>query len=604
MNKISSCSRGSCKLWPQNFFSQFTIPLIAPDEKILTLLQSCKKTSEITQIHGYMFKSGVDQLPFPLSKLLAYATQDINYAVSIFKNTQKPNLYMFNTILRAYSISDDYQKQTLVLFNYLRAQTILLDEFTFVSVLKSCSRILAVWTGLSVHSVVLRSGFLLFLNVKNTLLHFYCVWERIRDARQLFDEFAEQRDLVSWSTLMGGYLGVSQYYVVVDLFRQLCNGGHVAGKTIMLSVLSAAGELGCVSGGGCLHGHCIKIGFFFDLNVVSALVSMYGKMGCIDSGRRVFDEVDARDVVLWNCLIDGYAKRGLIEEAFSLLGSMKQEGMKPNASTLAGLLSACASSGSLAVGQCVHDYVKEQKIVLDAVLGTALVDMYAKCGLLSKASDVFGRIACKDVKCWTAMIQGYGVNGEAKNAVTLFHRMEEEDFRPNEVTFLAVLNACSHGGLVTEGMSCFRKMVQHYGLTPKIEHYGCMIDLLGRAGLLKDAHKLIKSLPIEEDATSWRALLAACRVHGNVELGELVRRKLEEVCDEHPADSLILTSTYAMAGRISDCKNMLENEGNSIKEVECSQAVKKEAGCSTIELSNREQGISELTQNIDLVYAT
>lgn len=534
-----------------------------------------------------MVKTGLDQIPFTLSKLLAYSIQDINYAGSIFKHIQKPNLYMLNTMLRGYSISDD-QEQAIVLFNYLRAERILLDEFTFVSVLKSCCKKIATWTGLSVHSVVLKSGFQPFLNVKNTLLHFYCVCEKLREAHQLFDEISGERDLVSWNILMGGYLCVSRYYMVVDLFRQLCTSGLIVGKTTMLSVLSAAGELGCVLTGECLHGSCIKIGLCLDLNVVSAMISMYGKMGCINSGRRVFDGVDARDVVLWNCLVDKYAKGGLLEEAFGLLGSMQLEGLKPNASTLAGLLSACASSGALALGQLIHDYVEEQEIVLDAILGTALVDMYAKCGLLSMASKVFDMIERKDVKCWTAMILAYGVNGGAKNAITLFHRMEEEDFRPNEVTFLAVLNACSHGGLVTEGMKCLRKMVQHYGLTPRIEHYGCIIDLLGRAGLLEDAHELIESLPIEGDATAWRALLAACRVHGNVELGELVKEKLEIVFDEHPADSLVLTSTYAIAGRITDCRNMLDNKGSLVKKVECSPSVKKEAGSSVIQLSNKE----------------
>ncbi|CDP00316.1 unnamed protein product [Coffea canephora] len=567
---------------PTKFLSPYLYSTHCPDEKIVTSLQSCKNISEITPIHGLMVKTGLDQIPFTLSKLLACSIQDINYAGSIFKHIQKPNLYMFNTILRAYSISEN-QNQVFVLFNYLRAQRIVLDEFTFVPVLKSCCKKFATWTGLGVHSIVLKSGFQLFLNVKNTLLHFYCVCQRMGEARKLFDEISGGRDLIPWNILMGGYLCASQNNVVLDLFKQLCTTGQIVGKTTILSVISAAGELNCVLTGECLHGYCIKFGFCLDLNVVSALISMYGKMGCIDSGSRVFAEVSARDVVVWNCLIDGYAKGGLLDEALGLLGLMKLEEVKPNSSTLAGLLSACASSGTLALGQRIHDYVEVQEIVLDAILGTALVDMYAKCGLLSMASNVFDMIEKKDVKCWTAMILGYGVNGEPKNAITLFHRMEQEDFKPNEVTFLAVLNACSHGGLVTDGISCFRKMVQHYGLTPRIEHYGCIIDLLGRAGLLEDAHELIKSLPIEGDATAWRALLAACRVHGNVELGKLVKGKLETLYDEHPADSLVLTSTYAIAGRIPDSKDMLENKGNP-----CSQTAKKEAGSSIIQLSNKE----------------
>lgn len=558
-------------------------------QKLISLLQSCKRTAEIIQIHGLMVKNGLDCVPFTLSKLLAAATLDVNYAVSIFERIQNPNLYMYNTMLRAYSISDE-PEQVFELFNFVRSQSILLDEFTFVPILKSSANMLAIWTGLSVHSLVLRSGFILFLNVNNTLMHFYCVYGKIKEAHQLFDEFSGGKDMVSWNTLMGGYLCVSQYLVVIDFFRQLHCSDFDIGKATILTVLSAAGELNCIPGGKSLHGYCVKVGFFSDLDVVSALISMYGKIGCISLGHKMFDEVDVKDVVLWNCLIDGYAKNGLLEEALNLLDSMKLAGLKPNASTLVGLLSACSTSGALALGQCLHDYVEGQHLVLDEVLGTALVDMYAKCGLLSKAIDVFERIEHKDVQCWTTMISGYGVNGEAKNAISLYHIMEEQErVRPNEVTFLAVLNACSHAGLVTEGISCFNKMVQHYGLKPKIEHYGCIVDLLGRAGLLEDSHKIIKNLPVEGDTTAWRALLAACRIYGDVELGEIVKEELEQGHDVHPADSLILASTYAIAGRIQDHP---EKNRAPVEEVESVHSGRKDAGCSTIQLSSNiwEQG--------------
>ncbi|CAK9183765.1 unnamed protein product [Ilex paraguariensis] len=544
------------------------------------------QATEITQVHGSMIKTGLDLVPFTLSKLLAASILDINYAASIFRSIQNPNLFMFNTMLRGYSISDD-PKQAFVVFNYMRAQNILLDQFSFITTLKSCARVLAFWTGFGVHSIVIQFGFDLFINVRNTLLHFFGVCGRIEDAHQLFDDFPKERDSVSWNTLMGGYLHVSQHAVVLILFRQLCRDGSGVGVTTMLSALSAVTDLDNLLGGESLHGQCIKIGFCLDLNVVTALIAMYGKTGYINLGRRVFDEVHIKDIVLWNCLMDGYAKSGLLEESLALLQLMKLGRVKPNSSTLAGLLSACAASGALAAGECVHDYVKEQQLVLDAVLGTVLVDMYSKCGLLGKAIDIFDRMETKDVKSWTAMILGYGFHGQAKNAITLFYRMEEEGFWPNEVTCLAVLSACSHRGLVTEGMDCFERMIRKYGLTPKLEHYGCMIDLLGRGGLLEEAHRLIKSLPIEGDATAWRALLAACRVYGNVDLGEVVNRVLQEI-DKHPADLIILSSTYAIAGRMSDQTSVVEaKEGNIVRETEWSPIGMKEAGCSSIELINK-----------------
>ncbi|XP_019264211.1 PREDICTED: pentatricopeptide repeat-containing protein At1g26900, mitochondrial-like [Nicotiana attenuata] len=264
---------------------------------------------------------------------------------------------------------------------------------------------------------------------------------------------------------------------------------------------------------------------------------------------------------------NGYAKNGFLEEALFLLRQMKIQGLKPNSSTLAGLLSAFASSGALNMGHYIQNFLDDQQLAMDPVLATALIDMYTKSGLLMKAVNVFDNMETKDVKCWTSMIMGYGVHGEAEAAVVLFHRMEDEGFRPNEVTFLAVFNACSHGGLVAEGISCIRKMVLEYGLTPKIEHYGCLIDLLGRAGLLETARELIK----------------VCRVHGSVELGEQVKKELEQRFGEHPADSLLLSSTYAIAGIMPEHRDITEvEEGKLEKEVECSLPGKKEAACSAI----------------------
>ncbi|KAK4339281.1 hypothetical protein RND71_040743 [Anisodus tanguticus] len=483
----------------------------------------------------------------------------------------------------------------------------------------SCIRLFEKWTGQAIHSVVLRCGFDLFFDLKNTLLNFYCVCGEIRRARQVFDEIPK-RDLVSWNTLMGGYLCVHDYYAVLDLFIKLHSDGNndnvpsvvpqvgsgngrmypdftptfvgSANATTMLCILSAIGELKIGLVGESLHGYCIKIGFCCSLKVLTALISMYGKIGCISSSRSLFDEAYPKDVILWNCLIDGYAKNGLLEEALSLLRQMKVQKLKPNSSTLAGLLSSCASSGALSMGLYIQNFVDDQQLALDPVYGTSLIDMYAKCGLLVKAVNVFDNMETKDVKCWTAMIMGYGVNGEAKDAIALFHRMEDEGFRPNEVTFLAVFSACSHGGLVAEGISSFRKMVLEYGLTPKVEHYGCLIDILGRAGLLETARELIKGLPIEGDATAWRALLAACRVHGSVELGEQVKKEIEQRFGEHPADSLLLNGTYGIAGILPEVSDMLEvKEGKLEKEVGSSSfSGKKEAGCSSIELCEDVRG--------------
>jgi pentatricopeptide repeat protein len=584
----ASCLRQKFKLWPR-LVNPKHYCTFSEDQNLISLLISCKKTSETSQVHGFMVKNGLDRVPFTLSKLLACSIHDMEYAASIFSYIQDPNLYMFNTMLRGYSIGDD-PKQTFGVFSHLRAQGIRLDQFSFIATLKACARVLAIGTGQGIHGAVVRSGHGLFIDLKNTLLHVYCACARIGDAHKLFDEFP-QYDLVSWSTMIGGYLHMSQPTMVLDLFWQMCRSGLRASVTTILSVLSAIGDFGNLRGGESLHGHCIKVGFCSDINLVTALIDMYAKTGNIELGRKIFNEAAEKDVVTWNCIIDKYARSGMVENAVALLHDMKLHGVKSNSSTLAGLLSACATSGAINIGRRINDYVEEEEMVLDEVLGTALVDMYAKCGFLEKAIDIFDRMESKDVKSWTAMISGYGVHGQARDAIMLFHRMMQEGCRPNEVTFLAILSACSHGGLVAEGMRCFEGMVCEYGLSPKVEHYGCLIDLLGRAGLLEEAHKLINSLPIRGDATAWRSLLAACRVYGNVKLGECVKRVLVQIYNEHPTDSILLSSTYAIAGRLPEERRMQEMKEEKImkgvkwKSVGAEEEkVTKEAGCSIIEM--------------------
>ncbi|VVB01461.1 unnamed protein product [Arabis nemorensis] len=546
-------------------------------QKLIDDLRSCRDIVQVSRIHGYMLKTGIDKDDFAVSKLLAFSSLlDIRYASSIFEHVSNTNLFMFNTMLRGYSMSDE-PKRAFRVFNQLRAKGLALDRFSFITTLKSSSRELCSPIGEGVHGIVLRSGFMGFTDLRNALLHFYCVCGRINDARKVFDEMPHSVDAVSFSTLMNGYLHVSKQALVLDLFRVMRKNEVTVIVSTLLSFLLATGDLGDLSGAESAHGLCIKTGLDFDLHLVAALIGMYAKIGDIGSARRIFDWAIRKDVVTWNCMIDQYAKMGFLEECLWLLREMKYERMKPNSSTFVGLLSSCANNEAACVGRRVGDLVEEERIALDAILGTTLVDMYAKLGMLDKAVDIFDRMKDKDVKSWTAMISGYGAHGLAREAITLFNKMEEENskVRPNEITFLVVLNACSHGGLVMEGVRCFKRMVEAYRFTPKIEHYSCVIDLLGRAGQLEESFKLIRNLPITSDSTAWRALLAACRVYGNADLGEIVMMRLAEMNEIHPADTILLAGTHAVAGNSQGQQKSLDNE--LFKE-------KKEAGYSAIEI--------------------
>ncbi|CAA7035367.1 unnamed protein product [Microthlaspi erraticum] len=544
--------------------------------KLIEDLRSCRDTVEVSRIHGYMVKTGIDKDDFTASKLIAFSIQDIRYASSIFEQVSNANLYMFNTMIRGYSMSDEPERAFRV-FNQLRAKGFALDRFSFIATLKSCAREFRSGIGEGVHGIVLKSGFMSFTDLRNALLQVYSVSGRISDARKVFDEMSQSVDAVSFSTLMNGYVKVSKPALALDLFRDMRKREVIVSDSTLLSFLSAIGDLGDLCGAESAHGLCIKNGFDLELNLITALISIYAKIGDVVSARKIFDCAARKDVVTWNCMIDQYAKMGHFGECFWLLRQMKYEKMKPNSSTFVGLLSSCASYEAGSVGRSVGDLVEEERIDLDAILGTALVDMYAKLGMLDKAVGVFDRMKNKDVKSWTAMISGYGAHGLAREAVNLLYKMEEEKtkVKPNEITFLVVLNACSHGGLVMEGIKCLKRMVETYRFTPKVEHYGCVVDLLGRAGQLEEAYELIRNLPITSDLTAWRTLLAACRVYGNANLGARVMVKLAEMGERHPADAILLARTNGVAGNTQGQQNSLGNE--LYKE-------RKEVGYSAIEI--------------------
>ena len=289
-------------LFMSSFWPRHTAKILSSDapslhHNLIFALKSCETTSKIRQIHGHMVKTGLDNVPFTLSKLLAASIIDMDYAASIFSYIQTPNLFMFNAMLRGYSLSN-FPNKALPFFNELRNRAIWLDQFSFITVLKACGRVSEVGVGQGIHGVAVKSGNRVFVDVKNALLHFYCVCKRIEDARKLFDEFPEGNDLVSWNTLMGGCVSVSQPCLVFGLFRKMCWVGLEASVATVLSLLSAAGYIGNFGVGKSLHGYCIKIGFSSNLNDITALIDLYAKVGHISLARQVFDGVAKKDVVL------------------------------------------------------------------------------------------------------------------------------------------------------------------------------------------------------------------------------------------------------------------------------------------------------------------
>lgn len=393
----------------------------------------------------------------------------------------------------------------------------------------------------------------------------------------------------------------------LSLYKNMLESGFLPNNYTFSFLLRACADLSDASLGLMLHSQVIRLGWesydfvqnglihlyatcdcmgparkLFDASVSrdvitwTALINGYAKAGSVVAARALFDQMPEKNTVSWSAMITGYAQVGLFKEVLELFNDMQVSGYRPNHSGIVGALTACAFLGALDQGRWIHAFVDRNEMELDRILGTALIDMYAKCGCIDTACTVFDEMPNKDVFAFTSLISGLANHGLSARAIELFIRMKSEGAVPNEVTFICVLSACSRMGLVDEGMRIFNSMSQDYGIEPGVQHYGCLVDLFGRAGMLEEAKKVVREMPLEPDSYVLGALLNACRVQGDVELGkEMLERFVQQSLD-HGGVHVLLSNMYASANKWDDVAKV--RKGMEEKRV------KKVPGCSLIEV--------------------
>lgn len=314
-------------------------------------------------------------------------------------------------------------------------------------------------------------------------------------------------------------------------------------------VLKSCAGLSDLQLGKLVHQHLVCCGCHSDLFVIAALVNMYTKCGNVEDARLVFDKMSVRDLVSWTSMISGYAHNGYNSETLSFFDLMRDSGVKPNRVSILSVLLACSNLGALRKGEWFHSFVIQTGFQSDVLVATAVMDMYAKCGSLDLAHKLFDQTEGKDVVCWSAIIASYGVNGQGRKAIDLFDDMINAGVRPNYITFTCVLSACSHSGLLEEGKKHFELMKKDFGIVPKLNNYSCMVDLLGRAGQLSEAEKLIENMPIEPDASIWGSLLGACQIYDNLDLAERIADRIFQVDPFNAGYHVLLSNIYAAKSR-------------------------------------------------------
>ncbi|GAV75332.1 PPR domain-containing protein/PPR_1 domain-containing protein/PPR_2 domain-containing protein [Cephalotus follicularis] len=454
-----------------------------------------------------------------------------------------------------------------------------------------------------IHAYTLRNG----INHTKTLIVKILQISNIPYAHKLFNQIP-QPTIFLYNKLIKAYSSLKQHHQCLSLYVQMCLKGCPPNQYSFTFLFAACASLNSPILGQILHTHFVKSGFESDVFALTALVDMYAKLGMLKFSRQLFDETPVRDVPTWNSIIAGYSKCGNMEEALKLFKKMpernvvswtalisgysqngqyakalhvflrmeKEKGVKPNEVTIASVLPACTNLGALEVGQRIEAHARENGFFKNLYVCNAMLEMLSRCGEIEIARQMFDEIGRRRNLCsWNSMIMGFAVHGRCNEVLELYNQMLGEGFTPDDVTFVGLLLACTHGGMVVKGWQLFESMETIFHITPKLEHYGCMVDLLGRAGELKEAYDLIQSMPMKPDSVVWGALLGACSFYNNVEIAEKAAGFLFDLEPSNPGNYVILSNIYASAGRWDGVVRL--------RKVMKSGKITKAAGYSSIE---------------------
>ncbi|MCL7038927.1 hypothetical protein MKW94_005981 [Papaver nudicaule] len=573
----------------------------------LNLLRSSGNLTQISQIHAQIIVNGLALHTQFLSKLIEL--QSVDYARAVFNQLPSPTDYSWNSMIRLYTVNG-FPQHSLSLYSEMLKKDHKPSNFTYPSLFKACSTRSSIEKGKQIHAHVVKFGFQYDLFVNNSLIDMYCKCSCMKSAQVVLDEMPES-DEVSWNSIISGYVRVGEIEKARVLFGEvpvkrnvvcwtsLINGHGRKGKlnemfrlflqmlvsgddvepnsTTMVCLLSA-----CSSPSDCKLGNWVSL--FIDVNQIpvttilsTALIDMNSRCGDLDKAQRLFDGLSGKNLVSWNAIITGYVQTARFEEAVRLFDLMQTHSVKPNEITVVNVLSACSGLGALELGKRLHIYLGRNGLDLNVIVAAALVDMYTKCGRVTDACLVFVKTPNKDVALYNTMILGLAYNGHGSESLAVLAEMERNGTRPNDMTFLGVLSGCNHSGLAEEGRYMFSDMVKKYGLSPKIEHYSCMVDLLGRAGYLYEAFELIQNMEISPDSFIWSSLLSSCRIHRNIELADEIAAVIMSSQNPNSGSCILLSNIYASVGRWKDVIRMRK----LVKE----KGDKKPLGVSWIELN-------------------
>ncbi|TYJ28474.1 hypothetical protein E1A91_A06G001300v1 [Gossypium mustelinum] len=615
------------------------------------LYSAVASLSQTRQAHAYIMKTGLLADTHLSTRLISRYANHHSFVEAdlVLRSISDPSISSFSTLIYALNKSNLFT-QSLNVFSRMLSHGVLLDTHVLPNVVKACGKLSALKFGREIHCIVCKYGFDSDSVVQASLVHLYLKSDRLRDARNVFERLPEgdvvtygallsayarkgcvnevkeifsgmqnyglEPNVVSWNGMITGFNQSGNYVEAVVMFQEMHSKGFQPDHITISSVLSAVGDIERFNIGIQVLCYVIKLGLLHCKFVISALIDMFGKCACAGDLMKAFEEtneelmdVGARNalltalsrnglldvamevferfrvrgrelnVVSWTSMIAGCSQNGKDIEALELFREMQSAGVKPNSVTIPCLLPACGNIAALVHGKAAHGFALRTGIIADVHVGSALVDMYAKCGRIHLSRLCFDRIPNKNSVCWNAIMGGYAMHGKANEAIDIFHLMQQKGHKPDFISFSCVLSACSQGGLTEQGWRFFNSMYEDYGIEAKMEHYSCMVNLLGRSGKLEEAYTMIKQMPFEPHACVWGALLSSCRLHNNIRLGKIAARNLFELEPNNPGNYILLSNIYA--------SKAMWDEVDAVRDVMRSRGMKKNPGCSWIEIKNQ-----------------
>ncbi|KDP44589.1 hypothetical protein JCGZ_22171 [Jatropha curcas] len=506
-------------------------------------------------LHGYSVKTDFVNSVFVGSALLDMYMKigKIEKGCEIFHDMPVRNVVSWTAIITGL-VHAGYSNEGLVYFSEMWRSNVVCDSYTYAIALKACANSGDLNHGREIHCQTLKRSLEGSSFVANTLATMYNKCGKLDYGSRLFENMTI-RNVVSWTMIITTYTQTGQEENALRAFIRMKEIGVSPNEFTFAAIISNCANLGRIAWGEQLHAHTLCLGLVGYLSVANSIMIMYSKCGQLTAASMVFQELTRRDVVSWSTIIAGYSQGGYAIEAFEYLLQMIREGPKPNEFTIASVLSVCGNMAILEQGKQLHAHALHVGLEQTVMVQSGLINMYSKCGSIQEASKIFDEAESDDIVSWTSMINGYAEHGFSQDAIDLFEKIPPIGLRPDPVTFIGVLTACSHAGLVDLGFHYFNSMTNKYQIYPSKQHYGIMIDLLCRAGRLSEAESMIKSMPFQQDDVVWSTLLRACRIHGDVDCGMHTAEKILELDPNCAVTHITMANLYAAKGRWKEAAN-------------------------------------------------